>query len=40
MEESAYEEQRAITIWRRDIHRDNPIIIKKSAYREQRAIIM
>jgi hypothetical protein len=40
MKESVYGEQRAVTIWRRDTHRDNPVIIEESAYREQRAIII
>jgi hypothetical protein len=40
MEESAYGEQRAVIIWRRDTHRDNPVIMKESVYGEQRAITM
>jgi hypothetical protein len=31
-------EQRAVAIWRRDTHRDNPVTIKESAYGEQRAV--
>jgi hypothetical protein len=40
MEESAYREQRAVTIWRRDTHRDNPVTIEESVYGEQRAVTM
>jgi hypothetical protein len=40
MEESAYGEQRAVTIWRRDTYRDNPVTIEESAYGEQRAVTM
>jgi hypothetical protein len=38
MEESAYGEQRAVIIWRRDTHRDNPVTMEESAYGEQRAV--
>jgi hypothetical protein len=31
-------EQRAVTIWRRDTHRDNPVTMEESAYGEQRAV--
>jgi hypothetical protein len=31
-------EQRAVAIWRRDTHRDNPVTMEESAYGEQRAV--